>query len=78
MNKEVSALPRKPYMVYYLGRERANVRLPSLINKYEVQYIVNPKEAKTWRLQGRKGLLASQEEHAKLRKKWQKGAIHND
>jgi hypothetical protein len=65
-------------MVYYLGKDRANVLLPSLINKYEVQYFVNPKEAKTWRLQGRKELLASQEEQARLRKKWQKGVIHND
>lgn len=71
-------MPVKPYMVYYLGRKRANVRLPSLLNKYEVQYFVNPKESKTWRLQGRKELLASQEEHARLRKKWLKGARHND
>lgn len=71
-------MPKKSYLAYYLGKERTSLLLPSLINKYEAKFVVNPKEPKNWRLQGRKELLASQETFAELRLKRKKEASQYD
>lgn len=71
-------MSKKSYIAYYLGKEKAGVLLPSLVDKYEAKFVVNPKEPKNWRLQGRKELLARQETFAELRLKRKKEASQHD
>jgi hypothetical protein len=67
-------------VAYYLRKEGSSLILPSLENKYEAKFVVNPKEPKNWRLQGRKELLNRHERHAELRhkKEKEKEASQND
>lgn len=71
-------MPKKTYMAYYLKKEGSSLILPSLVNKYHAKFVVNPKEPKKWRLQGRKELLDRQGKYAELRQKKEKGASQND
>ncbi|MDQ0337695.1 hypothetical protein J2S00_000465 [Caldalkalibacillus uzonensis] len=67
-------MPKKPLMVYYIGRERSQVPLPKLLNKYQVSFLVNPNEQTSWRHTGRKTLLGCSKQHLERRRKRSKEA----
>jgi hypothetical protein len=50
-------VPKKPLMLYYVGRKTEAQLLPSLHGKYDVRYITRLQKVNRWKENGRKEAL---------------------